>query len=82
MQIIPKIGGITTVGNDNNEIIPRRMVMRWWIYIDYRNDVTCKHHFPLPFIEQMLKRLLNYASYWFLYIYSGYNQIVIAPKDQ
>ncbi|KAI3465800.1 hypothetical protein Pfo_022463 [Paulownia fortunei] len=43
---------------------------------------TRKDHFPLPFIDQMLDRLVGYQYYCFLDGYSGYNQIVIAPKDQ
>ena len=52
--------------------------------MDYRklNTATCKNHFPLPFIDQMLERLAGHAYYCFLDGYLGYNQIVIAPEDQ
>ena len=52
--------------------------------IDYRelNTVTRKDHFPLPFIDHMLDKLVGYSHYCFLDGYSGYNQIAIAPKDQ
>ena len=52
--------------------------------MDYRklNNATCKDHFPLPFVDQMLDRLARHAYYCFLDGYSGYNQIAIAPKDQ
>ncbi|KAI3469034.1 hypothetical protein Pfo_025697 [Paulownia fortunei] len=43
---------------------------------------TRKDHFPLPFIDQMLDRPAGYQYYYFLDGYLGYNQIVIAPKDQ
>nr|KYP32290.1 Transposon Ty3-I Gag-Pol polyprotein [Cajanus cajan] len=43
---------------------------------------TRKDHFPLPFMDQMLERLLGQAYYCFLDGYSGYNQIVVDPKDQ
>ena len=72
------------VENANNELIPTRVVTRWRICMDYRklNKNTRKDHFPLPFIDQMLDRLAGRKYYYFLDGYSGYNQIVIAPKDQ
>ena len=36
----------------------------------------------MPFIDQMLDRLVEHAFYCFLYGYFSYNQIIIAPKDQ
>ncbi|KAJ9541698.1 hypothetical protein OSB04_028204 [Centaurea solstitialis] len=84
VQVVPKKGGITVVKNDANELIPSRTVTGWRVCIDYRrlNDATCKDHFPLPFIDQMLERLAARAYYCFLDGYSGYNQIPIAPEDQ
>ncbi|KAH9802215.1 hypothetical protein KPL71_001288 [Citrus sinensis] len=46
------------------------------------NKATRKDYFPLPFIDQMLDRLAGKQYYCFLYGYSGYNQIAIAPEDQ
>ena len=68
----------------NDELIPTRTTTGWRVCMDYRklNKATRKDHFPLPFINQMLERLLGHAYYYFLDGYSGYNQIVIAPKDQ
>jgi len=40
------------------------------------------HHFPLPFIDEMLERLANHSFFCFLYGYSGYHQILIHPDDQ
>ena len=56
--------------------------MKIRVCIDYRklNAATC--HFPLPFINEMLKRLAGHEYYCFLDGYSGYNQILIAPEDQ
>nr|GEV64684.1 hypothetical protein [Tanacetum cinerariifolium] len=46
------------------------------------NDATRKDHFPLPFIDQMLERLLRNEYYCFLDGFSGYFQIPFAPDDQ
>ena len=84
VQVVPKKGGMTVVKNKNDELIPSRTVTGWRVCIDYRklNDATCKDHFPLPFIDQMLEKLAGRAYYCFLDGYSGYNQIPIAPEDQ
>jgi len=84
VQVVPKKGGMTVITNENNELIPTRTVTGWRMCIDYRrlNDATRKDHFPLPFIDQMLERLAGHAYYCFLDGYSGYNQIVVDPKDQ
>nr|GFA30051.1 reverse transcriptase domain-containing protein [Tanacetum cinerariifolium] len=59
------IRGITVVANENNELIPTRLVTGWRVCIEYRklNDATRKDHFPLPFMDQMLerKKLLSHA---------------------
>ncbi|KAI4313029.1 hypothetical protein MLD38_037808 [Melastoma candidum] len=84
VQCVPKKGGITVVENSKNELIPTRTITGWRICMDYRklNAATCKDHFPLPFIDQMLDRLAGKSFYCFLDGYSGYNQIAIAPEDQ
>ncbi|XP_070002946.1 uncharacterized protein [Nicotiana sylvestris] len=85
VQCVPKKGGMTVVTNENNDLIPIRTVTGRRICINYRklNNVTRKDHFPLPFIDQMLDRLVGQEYYYcFLDGYSGYNQIVIAPEDQ
>ncbi|XP_024024961.1 uncharacterized protein LOC112092618 [Morus notabilis] len=83
-SVVPKKGGITVVPNDNNELIPTRIVTGWRVCMLYRklNKATRKDHFPLPFIDQMLDRLAGKEYYCFLDGYSGYNQIAIAPEDQ
>nr|GFC21242.1 reverse transcriptase domain-containing protein [Tanacetum cinerariifolium] len=81
---VPKKGGMTVVANENNELIPMRLVIGWRVCIDYRkfNDATRKDHFPLPFMDQMLERLAGNEFYCFLYGFSGYFQIPIDPQDQ
>lgn len=82
IQCVPKKGGMTVVPNENNELIPTRT--GWRVYMDCRklNKSTCKDHFPLPFIDQMLDRLVGHEYYCLLDGYLGYNQISIAPEDQ
>nr|GEV25740.1 reverse transcriptase domain-containing protein [Tanacetum cinerariifolium] len=46
------------------------------------NETTCKDHFPLPFMDQMLERLAGNEYYFFLDGFSGYFQIPIDPQDQ
>nr|GEY18021.1 reverse transcriptase domain-containing protein [Tanacetum cinerariifolium] len=80
---VPKKGEITVVENENNELIPMRLVTRWRVCIDYRklNDATRKDHFPLLFMDQMLERLAGNEFYCFLDGFSGYFQIPINPPD-
>nr|XP_016481895.1 PREDICTED: uncharacterized protein LOC107802830 [Nicotiana tabacum] len=53
--------GMTVVQDEDNELIPNRTVTRWWICIDYRrlNDATRKDHFPLPFIDKILEKVVG-----------------------
>ncbi|KAD3336600.1 hypothetical protein E3N88_32119 [Mikania micrantha] len=83
-QVVPKKGGMTVITNEKNELIPSRTVTGWRVCIDYRklNDATRKDPFPLPFIDQMLERLVGQQFYCFLDGFSGYFQIPIAPEDQ
>nr|GFB08429.1 reverse transcriptase domain-containing protein [Tanacetum cinerariifolium] len=84
IHCIPNKGGLTVEENEENELIPTRLVMVWRVCIDYRklNEATRKDHFPLPFMDQMLERLAGNQYYCFLDGFSGYFQIPIDPKDQ
>ncbi|GJS97272.1 reverse transcriptase domain-containing protein [Tanacetum coccineum] len=84
VHCVPKKGGMTVVKNDENDLIPTRLVTGWRVCIDYRklNEATRKDHFPLPFMDQMLERLAGNQYYCFLDGFSGYFQIPIDPKDQ
>nr|GEV39870.1 reverse transcriptase domain-containing protein [Tanacetum cinerariifolium] len=75
---------MTVVENEDNELIPTRLVTSWRVYIDYQklNDASRKDHFPLPFMDQMLERLAENEFYCFLDGFSGYFQILIDPQDQ
>nr|GEV36054.1 reverse transcriptase domain-containing protein [Tanacetum cinerariifolium] len=59
VHCVPKKGGFTAVENEDNELILTHLVTGWRVCIDYRklNEATCKDHFPLLFMDQMLERL-------------------------
>ncbi|GJR34667.1 reverse transcriptase domain-containing protein [Tanacetum coccineum] len=84
IHCVPKKGGMTVVANEENELIPTRLVTGWRVCIDYRklNEATRKDHFPLPFMDQMLERLAGNEFYCFLDGFLGYFQIPIDPHDQ
>ncbi|GJS16855.1 reverse transcriptase domain-containing protein [Tanacetum coccineum] len=83
VHCVPKKGGMTVVKNDDNDLIPTRLVTGWRVCIDYRklNEATRKDHFPLPFMDQMLERLAGNQFYCFLDGILGYFRS-IDPKDQ
>ena len=62
---MPKKSGIIVVKNENNELIPTCVTIGWRMCIDYRklNAVTRKDHFPLPFLERVLERVVDYEYY-------------------
>nr|GEU35235.1 reverse transcriptase domain-containing protein [Tanacetum cinerariifolium] len=84
VHCVPKKGGFTVFENEENELIPTRLVTRWRVCIDYckLNESTRKYYFPLPFMDQILERLAGNEYYCFLDGFSGYFQIPIDPKDQ
>jgi hypothetical protein len=63
-------------------IVPKKNG-KWCICVDYRelNKTTLKDYFPLPFIDQVLDTLAGKKYLSFLYGFSSYNQIHIAPED-
>ncbi|GJU01595.1 reverse transcriptase domain-containing protein [Tanacetum coccineum] len=83
VHCVPKKGGMTVVTNDDNELVPKRLVTGWRVCIDYRklNEATRKYNFPLSFMDQMLERLAGNEYYCFLDGFSGYFQIPIDPND-
>nr|GEY75134.1 reverse transcriptase domain-containing protein [Tanacetum cinerariifolium] len=84
VHCVPKKDGFTVVENEENELIPTRLVTGWRVCIDYHklNEATRKDHFPLSFMDKMLERLAENEYYCFLDGFSGYFQIPIDPKDQ
>ena len=59
VHCVPKKGGITVVPNENDELIPQRVVVGYRMCIDFRkvNKVTKKDHYPLPFIRSEERRV-------------------------
>lgn len=84
MQVILKKGGITVIKNDNNELIPTKTIIRWWVCIENSKltDATHKDQFSLYFIDRILEKLVGHAYYYFLDGYSGYNQIAIVLENE
>nr|GEW25692.1 reverse transcriptase domain-containing protein [Tanacetum cinerariifolium] len=84
VHCVPKKGSFTVVENEENELIPTRLVTGWRVCIDYRklNEATQKDHFHLPFMDQMLERLAGNEYYCFLDGFFGYFQIPINPRDK
>ena len=81
VHVVPKKGGFTVIKYEKIELISTRIVIGLRVCIDYRklNTATRNDHYSLPFINQMLDRLVGQPHYCFL---EGYNQITIAPKDR
>ncbi|RDY13051.1 Retrovirus-related Pol polyprotein from transposon 17.6, partial [Mucuna pruriens] len=84
VQVVPKKSKMTVMKNQQDELVPIRIQNSWRVYIDYRrlNQETRKDHFPLPFIDQVLEKLLGKSHYYFLDGFSSYMQIHIAPEHQ
>nr|GEU87984.1 reverse transcriptase domain-containing protein [Tanacetum cinerariifolium] len=72
-DVIKQEGGFTVVENKENELILTHLVTGWRVCIEFRklNEATCKDHFPLPFMDQMLERLARNQYYCFLDGFSG-----------
>lgn len=71
VHVVPMKSGIQVVENEK-ELIDIRLRTGWWVCIDYRklNKITCKEHFPLPFIDKMLEHLTGNEYFCFLYGYA------------
>nr|GFC14942.1 reverse transcriptase domain-containing protein [Tanacetum cinerariifolium] len=53
IHCVPKKDGMTVIKNDENKLVPTRLVTGWRVCIDYRklNEATRKDHLPLPFMD-------------------------------
>jgi len=71
--------------HDQNNDNPYSLVSKMDSEYDWLSKVGCinkEDHFLLPFMDQMLKQLVEHKYYWFLDGYARDNQIRITPKDQ
>ncbi|RDX78886.1 Retrovirus-related Pol polyprotein from transposon gypsy, partial [Mucuna pruriens] len=84
VQVVAKKFGMTVMKNQHDELVPMQIQNCWRVYIDYRklNQATCKDHFPLPFIDQVMEKLARKSHYCFLDGFFGYMQMHIALEDQ
>nr|GEZ17508.1 reverse transcriptase domain-containing protein [Tanacetum cinerariifolium] len=76
VHCVPKKGSFTVFENEENELIPTRLVTGW------RVCIRTNTFFPLPFMDQMLERLARNEYFCFLDGFSGYFQIPINTRDQ
>jgi len=83
IQVIPKKDVMIVIKNEHDELNLTRIVTRQHICIDYRrlNQATWKDHFPLPFINQMLKRPARNSFFCYVGGCSNFFQISIHPSD-
>ena len=83
-HVVLKKPGVTVIVNDKGEEIQTPLPTKWQVCIDYwkLNAATKKDRFPLPFIDQILDRLVGQSYFCFLDGYSSYNQIAIHLDDQ
>ena len=81
VHCVPKKGGITVVPNENNELIPQRVVVGYRMCIDFRKviKVTKKDQEKTTFT---LERLSKKTHFCFLDGYSGCSQIAVKQQDQ
>ncbi|RDX72334.1 Retrovirus-related Pol polyprotein, partial [Mucuna pruriens] len=72
VQVVPKKSEMTVIKSRQDEMVPAKIQNNWRVCINYRklNQATCKDHFPLLFVDQVLEKL------------AGYMQIHIEPMDQ
>ena len=82
--MVPKKTKIIVEKNEQGEEVQTRLSTSWQVCKDYRkrNIVTEKDHHPLPFIDQILEKLVGQEYFFFVDGYLGYNQINIHRDDQ
>ncbi|GKB17527.1 reverse transcriptase domain-containing protein [Tanacetum coccineum] len=74
---------MTVVKNEENELVPTRLVTGWRVCIDYRKlkEATCKELF-VTIHGPNARTIAGNEFYCFLDGFSGYFQIPIDPKDR
>ncbi|RDY00955.1 Retrovirus-related Pol polyprotein from transposon 17.6, partial [Mucuna pruriens] len=78
VQVVPKKSRMTVVKNQNDELVPTR------IQNNYKklNQTTRKNHFPLPFINQVLERLVDHLRFpiWHISLHKDATRHIQCPK--
>nr|GEY70965.1 reverse transcriptase domain-containing protein [Tanacetum cinerariifolium] len=59
VHCIPKKGGFIVVENEDNELIPTRLVMGWRVYIDYRTFQRCMMAIFHDMIEKTIEVFMD-----------------------
>ncbi|GJW82963.1 reverse transcriptase domain-containing protein [Tanacetum coccineum] len=83
VHCVPKKGGMTVITNEENELIPTRLVTGWRVCIDYRklnegHRIRKKRPLPFAFMDQMLVRLEETNTYMFP---DGFSGLLLDPID-
>ena len=81
-QCVPYKGVTILEKNDKNELVSTRKVIIWTIDMDYGklNKDTRKDHYPIPFTDQMLDRLIDQDYYCFLHGYLVIIRYWLCPR--
>ncbi|GJU58838.1 reverse transcriptase domain-containing protein [Tanacetum coccineum] len=59
VHCVPKKGGFTVVANDENELIPTRLVTGWRVCIDYRTFQRCMLAIFHDMVEKMMEVFMD-----------------------
>ncbi|GJS57136.1 hypothetical protein Tco_0651920 [Tanacetum coccineum] len=84
IHCVHKKGGMTVVENEDNELIPTRLVTGWRVCIDYRklNDATHKDHSRCLYGPKCSNDSLELNTIVFLDFVRDNFQITVDLKDQ
>ncbi|GJT89361.1 hypothetical protein Tco_1071078 [Tanacetum coccineum] len=87
VHCVPKKGGITVVKNDDNDLIPTRLVTGWRVCIDYRklNEAPKRSTSPLPLQGSHARKTHAGTPNSLLFPLDGFSCFIFSsyrPKDQ
>ena len=82
-----KIGSIHEVQYPDclaNPVVVKKKNVKWRVCIDFSdlNKACLKDSFPLPHIDRLVEATAEHELVSFMDAFSGYNQILMNPKDQ
>ena len=64
-----------------NDIKKKNGKIRVCVDLKKVNSITFRDHYPIPFMEHVVERVVGHEVYSFLEGFSRYNQVSINPKD-